>query len=72
MLVLSEILRLLLWGVYIREKLEKSFNLGNGMGWVHFYKKNTSNYKRKWRLYFWAGLLTLNILVSSLFIIKQL
>ncbi len=50
------------------EKLEESFDLGNNLGWVHYYKSNTSNYKRKWRNYFWKGLLVVNIIICCLFL----
>lgn len=50
------------------EKLENSFELKNELGWVHYYKKNTSNYKKKWRTYFWIGLSIINILICVIFI----
>ena len=50
------------------EKLENSFKLKNSLGWVHFYKQNTSNYKRKWRSYFWKGLLAINIFICCAYI----
>jgi len=51
------------------EKLENSFELKNHLGWVHYYKKNTSNYKKKWRKYFWSGLVVVNVVISGIFII---
>lgn len=50
------------------ENLEESFKLENNLGWVHYYKSNTSNYKRKWRSYFWRGLLAANIIICCLFL----
>ena len=53
------------------ESLENNFNLKEGLGWIHFYKKNTSNYKRKWRNYFWKGLLLSNIVITIAFIYQN-
>lgn len=50
------------------KKIEDTFKLTNQLGWIHYYKMNTSNYKRRWREYFWKGLLIANICVCALFI----
>ena len=53
------------------EKLETSFELGIDFGWIHFYKRNTSNYKRKWRTWFWRVLLLINLLMSTTLLLSN-
>ncbi len=54
------------------ETLENSFKLKDGLGWIHYYKKHTSNYKRRWRNYFWRGLLIANVVISTAFLYQNL
>lgn len=50
------------------EHLESAFKLKDDYGWIHFYRRNTSNYKKKWRSLFWRGLVAINIVISIIFI----
>ncbi|MBO9468395.1 hypothetical protein J7443_24440 [Tropicibacter sp. R15_0] len=41
--------------------LEERFELESDMGWVHFYRSNTSHYKKRWRRAFWSVLIVVNL-----------
>lgn len=51
---------------YLSE-LEERFNLTGNMGWVHYYRKNTSHYKKKWRRGFWLALVLANIALAGVY-----
>lgn len=44
-------------------ELEVLFRLPDGTGWVHFFRKRSSKYKRRWRFALWTLLLLSNILI---------
>ena len=48
--------------------LEEKFDLDEDLGWVHFYRKNTSHYKKKWRNFFWISLFFINSFLSASYI----
>lgn len=41
--------------------LEERFELESDMGWVHYYRSNTSHYKKRWRRAFWSVLIVVNV-----------
>ena len=48
--------------------LEERFELESEMGWVHFYRSNTSHYKKRWRRGFWSLLIVVNIVLAGGFL----
>lgn len=48
--------------------LEERFELESDMGWVHFYRSNTSHYKKRWRRAFWSLLIVVNVVLAGGFI----
>ncbi len=51
--------------------LEERFKLEDNMGWVHFYRSNTSHYKKRWRTVFWISLLVINAMFSVYFFVNR-
>lgn len=49
--------------------LEERFELESDMGWVHFYRRNTSHYKKRWRRTFWSVLIIVNVGLAVGFLI---
>lgn len=51
--------------------LEEKFKLEDNLGWVYFYRSNTSHYKKRWRTTFWISLLVINSAFSTYFFVNS-
>lgn len=49
--------------------LEERFEIDSDMGWVHFYRNNTSHYKKRWRRAFWSLLIIINMALAGIFFV---